>query len=169
MFGATLRLISMAAGQGSRRLGDYVKKSVTKYLVLAIAGIPFVAALAFGVLAIFWALTTVMDPIYAAAAMVGILALVGLLIVLIAYGITRERPQSVRSALVAPAQDLQNSIPTVEDVGRQIETAVQRYGPIRVAAAAAAGGIIVGVLAKRYADPQAYERARRNGNGRRYA
>ena len=158
----------MAAGQGSRHLGDYVKKSVTRYLVLGIAGIPFVAALAFAALAIFWALTTVMDPIYAAAAMVGISALAGLLIVLIAYGITRE-PQSVKQALTGPAQTLQGGVPTVEDVGRQIETAVQRYGPFPVAAAAAAGGVIAGMLAKRYAEPQAYERARRNGNGRRYA
>ena len=149
MFGAALRLL--AVGEAGRRLGDYARNLTKRYLVLGIAGIPFVAAAAFGILAAFWALSSrTQDPIWAAVIMVGILVLVGLLIVLIAYGITREETPSARQALTQPVRAVQDQFPTADDVGRQIERAVQLYGPVRVATAAAAGGLLVGILAKKY-------------------
>ena len=148
MFGAALRLL--AVGEAGRRLGDYARNLTKRYLVLGIAGIPFAAATAFGILAAFWALSSrTQDPIWAAVIMVGILVLVGLLIVLIAYGITRRTP-SARQALTQPVRAVQDQFPTTDDVGRQIERAVQVYGPVRVATAAAAGGLLVGILAKKY-------------------
>ena len=69
-------------------------------------------------------------------------------------------------------QAAQSYIPTVDEVGREIETAVHRYGPFRVAAAAAAGGIVAGLLAKRFTQPRAVyepEPPRPSRNGRRYS
>jgi membrane associated rhomboid family serine protease len=149
MFGAALRL--MAVGEAGQRLGGYVRNLTKRYLVLSMAGIPFVAATAFGILAAYWALNSrIQDPIWAALTMVGILVLVGLLIVLIAYGITREETPSARQALTQPVRAVQNQLPTADDVGRQIERAVQQYGPVRVATAAAAGGLLAGLLAKKF-------------------
>jgi apolipoprotein N-acyltransferase len=149
MFGAALRLL--AVGEAGRRLGDYVRNLTKRYLVLGIAGITFVAAMVFGILAAFWALNSqTQDPMWSAVIMVGILVLAGLLIVLIAYGITREETPSARQALSQPVRAVQNQFPTTDEVGRQIERAVQLYGPLRVATAAAAGGLIAGILAKRY-------------------
>ncbi len=149
MFGAALRLL--AVGEVGQRLGGYVRNLTKRYLVLSMAGIPFVAAIAFVILAAFWALNSWMqNPIWSALIMVGILALVGFSIVLTAYGITREETPSARQAIRQPVQALQSRIPSVDDVGRQIEHAVRQYGPVRVATAAAAGGLIAGLLAKRF-------------------
>ncbi len=175
MFGMALRLL--AAGQAGRRLGDYVRILTARYLVLSVAGIIFLVAIAFGILAGFWALNLwTQNPIWSALIMMGILVLAGLSIALTAYGITREKPQSASIASIDPLQAVQSNIPSVEDVGREIETAVRRYGPFRVAAAAAAGGLIAGLLAKRFSQPRVvYEPTpprrigRRYGNGRRYA
>ena len=146
-------------------------------MVLSVAGIAFLVAIVFAILAGFWAINSAMqNPIWAALIMMGICLFAGLLIALTAYGITRERA----SARPAPLRAAQSYIPSVDDVGREIETAVHRYGPFRVAAAAAAGGIVAGLLAKRFTQPRVvYEpeppRSRRNGrrygngNGRRYA
>jgi apolipoprotein N-acyltransferase len=141
----------MAVGEAGRRLGDYVRNLTKRYLVLGIAGITFVAAIVFGILAGFWALNSlIQDPTWAALIMVGILVLAGLLIVLIAYGITREETPSAREALTQPVRAVQGQLPTADEVGRQIERAVRLYGPLRVASAAAAGGLIAGILAKKY-------------------
>ncbi len=172
MFGAALRLL--ATGEAGRRLGDYVKTLTTRYLVLSAAGMAFLGAIVFAILAGFWALSSRNnDPVTSAAIMAGILALAGCLIALIAYGITREKPQaSVSQALRQPVQALQSQIPTADDIGRQIEYAVKQYGPIRVATAAAAGGLIAGLIAKRYGESQGFGRSRRNErryeSGRRY-
>jgi len=169
MFGVVLRLL--AAGEAGRRLGDYVRNLTARYLVLSVAGIVFLAAIVFGILAGFWALNLwTQNPIWSALIMMGILVLAGLLIALTAYGITKEKPQSASTALSDPIQAVQSHVPTVEDVGREIETAVLRYGPFRVAAAAAAGGLVAGLLAKRFSQPRiVYEPAPPRGNGRRYA
>lgn len=145
MLGLILRL--MAAGEGDRGAGDSVKKLTTRYLVLGIASMIFASAIAFGVLAAFWALESQTgDPIMAAAIMVGILILAGLLIALIAYGITggQETP--------SPAKAIgQALLPVpVEEIGRNIELAADQYGAVRVATAAAAGGLLVGFLAKKF-------------------
>jgi hypothetical protein len=149
MFGAALRLL--AVGEASRRLGDYAKNLATKYLMLSAAGTAFLAAIVFVILAVFWALISRNhDPVLSAWIMAGILALVGFLTVFIAYGITREKPQSVKQALRDPIQTAQSQLPTADDIGRQIEHAVRVYGPVRVATAAAAGGLVAGLLAKRF-------------------
>ena len=178
MFGVVLRLL--AAGDVSRRLGDYVKNLMTRYIVLSVAGIVFLVAIVFAILAGYWAINSAMqNPIWSALIMMGICLFAGLAIALTAYGITRERA-SARAEVRSPMGAAQSYIPSVDDVGREIETAVHRYGPFRVAAAAAAGGIVAGLLAKRFAQPRiVYEpeppRSRRNGrrygngNGRRYA
>ncbi|MBI4724983.1 MAG: hypothetical protein HY765_08410 [Rhodomicrobium sp.] len=173
MFGAILRL--MAAAEAGRRMGDYMRLLARRYLVLSAAVIPFAAAAIFAILAIFWALNSwIENPVWPALIMVGILALAGFSIVYIAYGITREKPQSVRQAIEEPLQAVQSHIPTVEDVGRQIEHAVHRYGPVRVAAAAAAGGLVAGLLARRLGQTRMHhmrmqERAGNRRNFRRYA
>jgi adenine/guanine phosphoribosyltransferase-like PRPP-binding protein len=38
----------------------------------------------------------------------------------------------------------------VEELGRQIEAAAKEYGAVRVATAAAAGGLLAGILAKKF-------------------
>lgn len=168
MFGAALQLL--AAGEAGRRLGDYVKRLATRYLVLSTAGIPLVAAMAFAILAAFWALNLwIPNPIWPALIMAGILLFVSLLIVLTAYGITRQRQPSARQAMREPARAVQQYIPTVEDVGRQIEHAVRHYGPLRVTAAAAAGGLVAGLLARRFGQPRAFVPPRAAGRGEAYA
>jgi hypothetical protein len=140
----------LAAGELGRRLGDYVKNLTNKYLMLSAAGIIFLIAIIFAILAIFWALISRNhDPVISAAIMAGALALIGCLTVFIAYGITTGH-QSVRQELTDPGEATQAKLPSVEDVGRQIERAVRQYGPFRVTAAAAAGGLAAGVLAKRF-------------------
>jgi hypothetical protein len=71
-------------------MGVYVRNLTTKYLVLSVAGTAFTAAITFVMLAAFWAL------------MAGILALMGFLIVFIAYGITRQKSPSASLALREP-------------------------------------------------------------------
>jgi hypothetical protein len=147
MFGTILRL--MAVGEAGRRVGDYVQNLIRRYLALGIAGMAFLAAFVFLILAVFWALLYRNGPVTSAVIMAVILALAGLLIVLIAYGITREKPPSVKQALMEPVHAAQSQIPTVDDVGREIERAVAKYGPVRVTAAAAVGGLVAGLMAKR--------------------
>jgi hypothetical protein len=166
MFGTALKLI--AAGEASRRLGDYLRSLTAKYLVLSAAGIVFAAAALFALLAGFWALDLwTHSPIWAALIMAGSLCLAGFLIARTAYGPTRVKPQTA-SAMEPPSQPAQSSLPAVEDVGRQIEEAARQYGPAYVAAAAAAGGLVAGVLIKRLTQTPAYE-PRRGRRGRRRA
>jgi hypothetical protein len=141
----------MAVGEASRRLGDYAKTLITRYLVLSVAGTTFAIAAAFGILAAFWAIESRMQsPVYSALIMTGILLCLGLLIALIAYGTTRVSRPSASQALRQPLALAQHQLPTVEDIGQQIEHAVRVYGPLRVAGAAVAGGIVAGLLAKRF-------------------
>jgi hypothetical protein len=179
MFGQALRLL--AVGEAGQRLGGYVRNLATRYLILSAAGMAFLGAIVFAILAGFWALdSSNRDPVTSAGIMAAILALVGFLIALIAYGITRQKEQSsVREAISKPVQTLQSQIPSVDDVGRQIEHAVKEYGPLRVTAAAAAGGVLAGLIAKRYGQPELFgggedrrdrrrERREARGYGRRY-
>ncbi len=156
MFGRILRL--MAVGEAGRRLGDYVKNLTTRYLILSTAGIPFAGAAVFGTLAAFWAINTrVQNPMWTALIMAGALVFLGFMIVLAAFGTTRASKPNARQIMQQPAKAAQAQLsaagaqlPPPEDIGRQIEVAVQRYGPFRVAAAAAAGGVVAGLLAKRF-------------------
>jgi hypothetical protein len=149
MFGAALRLL--AVGEAGRRMGAYVKNLTTRYLVLSVAGTAFAAAITFAMLAAFWALISrTEDPIASAGIMAGILALAGFLIVSIAYGITRRKSPSASLPLNEPVRVGQGQMPTVEDIGRQIEYAARQYGPVRVASAAMAGGLLAGLLAKHF-------------------
>lgn len=159
MFGGILRL--MAVGEAGRRLGGYVKSLVTKYLILSAAGMIFLIAIVFGILAVFWALTSsIRDPVISAGIMAGALALIGLLTVLIAYGITGRKHPSAKQVLRDPLQAVEGRIPSVEQVGRQIEYAVRQHGPIRVTAAAAASGFAAALLAKRFGQLPSYPSAR---------
>src|SRR5208282_5794387 len=159
MLGVALRLL--AAGEAGRRVGDYVKNLTARYMVLSVAGAALLVAIVFGILAGFWALNLwTLNPIWSALIMMGISIFAAFLIALIAYGITREKPLSARAAMRDPLQAVQGNIPSVEDVGRGIETAVRRYGPVRVTAAAVAGGLVAGLLAKRFGQPRVvYEEA----------
>jgi hypothetical protein len=147
MFGTVLRL--MAVGEAGRRMGGYVQNLITRYLVLSVAGTAFLGAIVFVILAGFWGLSRNNGPVTSAVIMAVILAFAGLLIALIAYGITREKPASVKQALMDPVHSVQSQLPTVDDVGREIERAVARYGPVRVTAAAAVGGVVAGLMAKK--------------------
>src|SRR5215469_12474311 len=141
MFGTALKLI--AAGEASRRLGEHLRKLTARYLVLSAAGAVFLAAALFALLAGFWALDLwIHNPVWDALIMAGSLCLAGFTIALIAYGLTREKPQNARGAIEPPLPAVLSSLPTVEEVGRQIEEAARQYGPVRVTAAAAAGGLV---------------------------
>jgi len=170
MLGAILRPLGLlAAGEFGRRLGDYAKNLMTKYIMLSAAGIVLLPAIVFAILAIFWALiSSNHDPVMSAAIMAGALALIGFLTVFIAYGITRKH-QSAKQALRDPARATQARLPSVEDVGRQIERAVRQYGPLRVTAAAAAGGLAAGVLAKRFGQLPGRPRIRKAGRAEKSA
>lgn len=150
MFGNALRL--MAAGEAGRRVGDYIQNLITKYLVLAVAGGAFSAAMVFVTLAGFWALNKrTNDWVDSAAIMAGILALIGFLIVFVAYGLTaNNKAPSVSAAMRNPVDTVRANIPAVDDVGHQIETAVRQYGPLPVAAAAIGFGVVAGVMYKKY-------------------
>jgi hypothetical protein len=167
MLGTALRLLAMS--EAGRRLGDYLRTLTAKYLVLSAAGIAFLMAIIFALLAGFWALGLwIGNPVWAALIMAGILLLAGFSIALTASGITRGKPQNPKPAMDASLHAGLGSLPAVEDVGRQIELAAREYGPIRVAAAAAAGGLIAGALLKRMTQPRVYAPSR-GRRGRRYA
>jgi hypothetical protein len=163
MWGQALRLL--AVGQVGQRLGGYAKNMATRYLVLSVAGTAFLGATVFAILAGFWALNSSNNnPVLSAGIMAGILVLVGCLIALVAFGITREKQEaSVSETIRQPFQSLQNQIPTVDDVGRQIEDAVKQYGPLRVAAAAIASGVVAGLIARRYGESRLFGGSRANG------
>jgi hypothetical protein len=173
MWGTALRLL--AAGRTGRRLGDYAKNMTARYLILALAAVALFWAAAFAALACYWALSDwTNNPIIAALIMAGGLCCSALSIALIAYGTTRESPRSARAPLREAGEAGEFAVPTVEDVGREIENAVRRYGPLPVAAVAAAGGLVAGLLAKRFTQPPVvYEygppllRRGRRRNGRR--
>lgn len=166
-----LALRLLAAGEGSRRLGDYAKNLTARYLILGVAAIALLAAAGFAVFAGYWALSAwTKDPVQAALIMMGIFLFAALSIALTAYGLTREKPRSARGTAPGALKAAQGYIPSVEDVGREIETAVRRYGPFQVAAAAAAGGLVAGLIAKRFSQPRVVyepERLRTRRNGRR--
>jgi membrane associated rhomboid family serine protease len=166
MLGTALRLI--AAAGAARRLGDYLRSQITRYLVLSAAGIVFAAAALFALLAGFWALDLwTHNPVWAALIMAGSLCLAGFSIALTAYGPTRAKPQTARPPAEAPLQGAQSELPTVEDVGQQIEAAAHRYGPIPVVAAAAAGGLAAGLLIRRLTETRVYEPPRGRRGRRR--
>jgi hypothetical protein len=151
----------MAAAGAGRRLGDYLRNLTAKYLVLGAAAIVFAGAALFALLAGFWALDLwTHSPVWAALIMAGSLCLAGFLIALTAYGLTRAKPQTARYAMEPPLYAAQSSLPSVEDAARQIEEAARQYGPVRVVAAAAAGGLVAGLLVKRLTQVRDYEAAR---------
>jgi hypothetical protein len=167
MFGQALRLLAL--GEAGQRLGGYVRNLATRYLVLSAAGTAFLGAIVFAILAVFWALNSRgNDPVTSAGIMAGALALAGFFIALIAYGVTREKKQaaSVSQVITRPLQTLQNQVPSVDDIGREIEHAVKEYGPLPVAAAAAAGGLVAGLIVKRYGEPQLFAGGLRSGERR---
>jgi hypothetical protein len=129
-------------------VGGYVQNLATKYLILAAAGLVFSAALIFVILASLWALVnqTNGDWVAAAGIMAAILALVGFVIVLLAYGVAEPEPPRIISD---PMAELQAQIPSMHDIGDQIERASARYGPARVMAAAAVAGVVAGLAARR--------------------
>lgn len=146
MWRSAIRL--WAVGQAGSQVSGYVQGLVMKYLILGAAGLVFLAALVFVILAGFWALVvqTNGDWIAAAGIMAAILALVGLVIVLVAYGVAEpEAPRIVSDPMAA----LQAQVPSMHEIGDQIERATARYGPARVMAAAAVAGIVAGLAAKR--------------------
>jgi len=163
MFGTALRLmgaqqalnrVRVRTEMGLERMSEQVQNLVLRYLVLSIAGIAFLGAGVFGVLAGFWGFRQLIRDNGAASAgvMAGILILVGLLIALVAYGITQAKTTPTRARFMEkyPIRNAQNPLnPAVDDVAVRIERAVHQFGPVRVATAAAAAGLLVGVVAKR--------------------
>ena len=123
-------------------MGDYVNHLKTKYLVLGAAGMIFLVAIVFAILAIFWGLISLNhNPAASAGIMAGALGLIGLLTVFIGFGITQRKQQSASQALRYPVQTVQSEVPSVENIGRFIERSARDYGALRVTAAAAAGGL----------------------------
>ena len=155
----------------ARRLGDYVNHLKTKYLVLGAAGMIFLVAIVFAILAVFWGLISLNhNPAASAGIMAGALGLIGLLTVFIGFGITQRKQQSASQALRYPVQAVQSEVPSVENIGRFIERSARDYGALRVTAAAAAGGLVAGLLAKRFGQMGGYARLEGRGgeDGRRY-
>jgi hypothetical protein len=168
MFGAVLRLI--AAGEAGRRLGVYLRNLTAKYLMLSAAGIVFAGAVLFALLAGFWALDLwTGNQVWASLIMAGSLFLAGFLITLAAYRNTKGKPETGKQAAGPQLLAAQSSLPPVEEVGRQIEEAARRYGPVGVVAAAAAGGLVAGLLVKRFTQARAYEASRARRPRRRYS
>jgi hypothetical protein len=102
--------------------------------------------------------------------MAGALGLIGLLTVFIGFGITQRKQQSASQALRYPVQAVQSEVPSVHNIGRFIERSARDYGALRVTAAAAAGGLVAGLLAKRFGQMGRYARLEGRGgeHGRRY-
>jgi hypothetical protein len=116
MFGAAPRL--SAAGAAGRYMGVYVKNSITRYLVLSVAGTAFAAAITFATLAAFSTLISrTENPIASGEIMAGVLALAGFLTVSIAFGITRQIPQSGRLVLWKPRYAVRSQTPAGDKMG----------------------------------------------------
>lgn len=161
MLGGILRLLAMR--EAVRRFSGYLRKAAAKYLVLSAAGMFFLAAAVFAILAVFWALiSSTRSPAISAAIMTGALGLIGVLTTLTAYGIGRK------AGSVTQALPVSSHLPSLDDIGRQIGHAARVYGPLRVTAAAAAGGLITGFLASRFRPGNGAERhPGSNSRGRR--
>ncbi len=136
-----------AISQVGSSLTSYAQGLVMKYLILGVAGLVFLSSLIFVILAGYWALVLWSnDWIEAAGIMAAILALLGFLIVFIAYGAAEpEKPRVMRDPMGA----LQAQLPTTDDISHQIEKATDQYGPARVLAAAAVLGLVAGIAARR--------------------
>ncbi len=160
----------LAAGSSGQRLAGYAKNLTARYLILGGALIVALAGASFAALAAFWALNSwTQDPMQTALIMTAIFFFAACSIAAFAYGTTREKPQSAGSVQAGAPVGAEAYLPEPEDVGREIENAVRRYGPLPVAAAAVAGGFVAGLLAKRLtAPPAVYEyRPARYPRGRR--
>jgi hypothetical protein len=163
-----MALKALAAGGAGERLAGYARNLTARYLILAVALSVALTGVGFAVFAGFWALNQRMgDPVQTALMMAGMFFCAALLIAAFAYGTTREKAPGARlPARVSPI-GVEAYLPEPEEVGRGIENAVRRYGPLPVAAAAIAGGFVAGILAKRFAQPPVYDyeppRYRRRG------
>jgi hypothetical protein len=161
-------LKALAAADAGQRLAGYAKNLTARYLMLGVALIVALAGASFAVLAGFWALNARMgDPMQTALIMTAIFFFAACSIALIAYGTTKEKPEAASEVRRVSFGSAEANLPTPEEVGREIENAVRRYGPLPVAAAAVAGGFVAGLLAKRFVQPPVYEcappRYRRRG------
>lgn len=160
MFGTTLKFLGaeqaltrvrMKAEMGLERVGEQAKTLALRYLMLGLAGIVFLGATVFVLLAGFWALLEYNhNPVMSAIIMAVILALIGLLVALIAYGTTQANREAPKLTQPYPMRSVGPVVPTVDDVGRQIERAVQQYGPVQVTAAAVGIGLVAGLMAKNF-------------------
>jgi hypothetical protein len=158
MFGTALKLLEqpikrqlLRAELQLERMGDRFQNLLLRIGLLLVAGLVFIAAGVFVCLGGFWGFELLISAPAAAGAMVGCLFLFGLLITLVAFGITQQkkiRPKAVERYEVRALRPAVG--PTVDDIGRQIEMAVEQYGALRVTAAAAAAGLIAGVVARRF-------------------
>ena len=163
-------LNALAAGSAGRRLAGYARNLTARYLILGVAAIVALAGTCFAALAAFWALNSwTQDPMRTALVMTAIFFFAALSIAAFGYGITREKTQSAWPAPGDAAGGLEMSLPSPEDIGREIENAVRRHGPLPVAVAAVAGGLLAALLAKRFirplavyeCEPPRYRRGRR--------
>jgi hypothetical protein len=127
-------------------VGGYVQNLTTKYLILSVAGLAFLAAIIFVILAAFWGLAIwTQNIVQAAGIMAVILAVLGFFIVFIAYGIEERKPR----ILSDPMASLRAEVPSVDEIGDHIEEAVHHYGPSKVVMAAAVAGIVAGLASRR--------------------
>lgn len=141
--------ISHAAGSYANAWTHYAQGMATRYFVLAIAGLVFAAALTFVLLAAFWALLQwTGDWVEAAGIMAAILALIGFVIVLIAYNMEPEAP-SVPQALRHPLGEFRAQMPSARDVHYRLEQATEEVGPAKVLITAAIVGFLAGAALRR--------------------
>jgi cytochrome bd-type quinol oxidase subunit 2 len=152
-------LNALAAGSAGRRLAGYARNLTARYLILGVALIVALAGACFAALAAFWALNSwTQDPMRTALVMTAIFFVAALSIAAFGYGITREKTPALEPAPRVALGGAEAYLPAPEDIGREIENAVRRHGPLPVAAAAVAGGFVAALLAKRFTQaPAVYE------------
>jgi hypothetical protein len=149
-----LALKVLAAGTAGQRLAGYAKNLTARYSILAVALIVALAGVGFAVMAGFWALNAwTGDPMQTSLIMTAIFFFAACSIALIAYGVTREKPEKPRPVSGDPLEGVAAYLPSPEEVGRGIESAVRQHGPLPVAAAAIAGGFVAAVLTRKFTRP----------------
>ncbi|MEZ5828538.1 MAG: hypothetical protein R3D30_09570 [Hyphomicrobiales bacterium] len=133
-----LALSLISSLQIGARIKDTVERSVKKAVIYAIAGVIFLFALAFGLVAGYFALIDLygFSPLESAGIVAGALLAIALVVLAFIPLVAREKKTDTQSLMAAPAEGLAM-------VDQSVNKAMQQVGPLTLLAVAFAAGLLL--------------------------